>query len=71
MINKDWGGGGTSFRFYEGHNCSEGDIELKGVLPVPTRENPEEPCCLAVIKQESSYSTNDKPGCYQKNALLK
>ena len=25
MINKDGGGGGrTSFRFYEGHNCYEG-----------------------------------------------
>ena len=24
MINKDGGGGETSFRFYEGHNCYEG-----------------------------------------------
>ena len=48
-----------------------GDKKLMGVLPVPTRENPEEPYCLAVSKQQSSYSTNDRPRCYQKNALLK
>ena len=65
MINKDEGGGGTSFRMLWGGESPW------GILPVPTRENPEEPCCLAVSKQESSYSTNDRLGCYQKNALLK
>ena len=28
MINED--GGGTIFRFYGGHSCYEGDIELMG-----------------------------------------
>ena len=30
MINKDGGGGGTILRFYGGHSCYEGDIELMG-----------------------------------------
>ena len=34
--------GGTIFRFYGGHSCYEGDIELMGVpQPPPTRENPD------------------------------
>ena len=34
-------GGANSVRFYGGHSCYEGDIELMGIPPVPpTRENP-------------------------------
>ena len=32
MINQN--GGGTIFRFYGGHSCYEGDVELMGGPPV-------------------------------------
>ena len=66
MINKYLGGGQVLDIMKDTTVMRGGGIELMGVLPVPTRENPEEPYCLAVSKQESSYSTNDRPGCYQK-----